>query len=368
MDSSFFGLHDGTNLSFNYLNVGAVRLWDVGVTWKAIETSPGIFNWTKFDSLVNAAVAEGAAITYVLGQVPSFYALAPTATPPLDKWEAYVRAVATRYKGRISHYQIWNEANSTNFFTGTTADMARMTKVAALAINSTDPAALVVAPSGPIRLAYMRNWYTDYYNEIVDGYHPWRWINAMGFSMYPLIDLGPEAMLDMMKKMSVLLVNVGVPSNKMIIHTSEINYDVETGTVPTLLSDVDQAAWTMRTYLVGAIGGFERVHWYRYDWGYDNGQPLANVYWTDPVDHDIVTVAGNAFNTIKNWMRPTFNGYTVNANGTYLANFGTKTIAWNPTMLDSVSGFDGLTKTKYDGSTNVISGKVNVGTTPVLLS
>jgi hypothetical protein len=368
VDKNFFGLHDATNLAYGNLNVGAVRLWDVGVTWKDLEKSPGVFDFTRMDTLVNAALAEGSAITYVFGRTPLFYASAYTAAPPLDKWEAYVRKVVTRYKGKISHYQIWNEANVRNFFTGTTADMARMTKVAALAVNQCDPAAIVVAPSGPVRDTYMRDWYTAYWNEIVDGYQPWRWTNAVGFSMYPDPDLGPEDMFSTSTKMRKIMTDCGMPASKQVFHASEINYDVETGGPVVLLPDADQAGYTMRTYLVGACAGFERVHWYRYDWGYTNGQPLGNTYWTDPVDHDIVTPAGQAFNTIKSWMSGSFGGYFVDANGTYQAKFGTSTIAWNPGGNISLSGFDGKTRTSYSGGTVTVVGNVTITPRPVLLS
>ena len=41
-------------------------------------------------------------------------------SPPADieDWRAYVRAVATRYKGRIRYWELWNEVNDKLFYSG----------------------------------------------------------------------------------------------------------------------------------------------------------------------------------------------------------------------------------------------------------
>jgi beta-glucosidase/6-phospho-beta-glucosidase/beta-galactosidase len=36
----------------------------------------------------------------------------------MDYWRTFVRAVATRYKGQIEAYEIWNEPNLKMFWTG----------------------------------------------------------------------------------------------------------------------------------------------------------------------------------------------------------------------------------------------------------
>jgi putative peptidoglycan lipid II flippase len=44
---------------------------------------------------------------------------AASAPKDLAAWDEWVKAVVTRYKGRITSYQIWNEANLENFYNGT---------------------------------------------------------------------------------------------------------------------------------------------------------------------------------------------------------------------------------------------------------
>lgn len=369
MNSNFFGLHDKSLYSYSHLNVGAVRLWDTGVTWKDIETSAGVFNFTRLDTQVNTALANGASITLVLGQTPAFYGSAPTVMPPQDKFENYVRAVASRYKGKIDYYQVWNEANNTMFFTGTPSDMARLTKIVYTAVRAYDSVAQIVAPSGPIRRTYQVGWYKNYFNSVIDGYQPYRWINCVGFSMYPLAGGGPEDMISLMGPVYDMMDAASVPVSKQIVHASEINYNVETGTAIDLASDSEQIAKVMRTYLVGAVGGFARLHWYRYDWGLDStGHPLGDTYLTDPHNFDSVSPAGLAFNRVQDWTAPGYNGYHITSGGTYVTHFGSKDILWNPTQTEGMAGYTGKKRTRQDGFVEIIdTAKTYIGQYPVMI-
>ena len=44
-------MHDGSMLAYDTLRYGSLRLWDAGVTWPDIETSPGVYDWSRLDSL-----------------------------------------------------------------------------------------------------------------------------------------------------------------------------------------------------------------------------------------------------------------------------------------------------------------------------
>src|SRR5258708_14422074 len=41
-------------------------------------------------------------------------------------WIDWVTAVVTRYKGKISYYEIWNEPNNTAMWQGTNAQLVRL--------------------------------------------------------------------------------------------------------------------------------------------------------------------------------------------------------------------------------------------------
>ncbi len=74
-----FGMTDFTPSTFPEASVGAVRLWDSGVTWRQIETSPGVFDFSRLDVAVSTARNRGADVLIVLGQTPKFHAVRPGA-------------------------------------------------------------------------------------------------------------------------------------------------------------------------------------------------------------------------------------------------------------------------------------------------
>jgi YD repeat-containing protein len=129
-------------------SLGSVRLWDAGVSWREIETKKGVYTWTRLDSLVKGALSRGQQILYVFGMTPTFYAQSPTtyssvdpnryypgmAQPPtqlggtdpsMAAYRAFVRALVTRYAGKITAYESWNEVNLTAYWQGT-ADQAAL--------------------------------------------------------------------------------------------------------------------------------------------------------------------------------------------------------------------------------------------------
>ncbi len=313
---TFFGLHDGSGQAYRHLNYGALRLWDAGVTWRNLETSAGHFNWTRLDALVSAAQAHHVEVTLVLGMTPSFYAAAQTEAPPnLGVFTRYVTAVMNRYKlfhGQrgIAAYQVWNEANISNFWTGTPAQMATMTSLVDQVRNTVDPGARVVAPSFAVRMKYQRVWMREYQRQLVDGHHVWDDYDVNALSLYPKPTYGhrtggPEDAMRLLGKVRGQLNAIGVPATKKIWAT-EVNYGVTGGGVAdstaTPISQHRQIANVLRTYLLGAAHGLTRVFWYRYDWGLVDGGTLGNTLLSDPTNFARVRAAGMAIRTAERWL------------------------------------------------------------------
>ena len=78
-------------------------------------------------------------ITYVLGSTPKWaqenppkgnypYGGTGSANPDKDVWKKWVKTVVQRYGASIDAYQIWNEANLSDFYDGTPKQMAKLTK------------------------------------------------------------------------------------------------------------------------------------------------------------------------------------------------------------------------------------------------
>ena len=112
-----------------------------------------------------------------------------SASPPKDlqEWREYVAAVATRYRGRITAYQIGNEPNLDEFWSGTPEQLRDLAATAIEAIRAADPGALIVAP-GPCvtslhTMARTRPWW-----QALQGLD----FDALALQWYPPKGTAPE--------------------------------------------------------------------------------------------------------------------------------------------------------------------------------
>src|SRR5262249_13080787 len=134
------------------------RLWDAGVTWAQLEPEPGKWQFDLLDRYTHLAAERHVDILLTLGltpawasarpEEPSAYGKGEAAEPrKLEDWERYVRTVATRYKGVIHNYEIWNEPNVKGTFTGSPQAMLQLGRVAYEVLKAVDPTVTVVSPS-----------------------------------------------------------------------------------------------------------------------------------------------------------------------------------------------------------------------------
>nr|BFE79779.1 hypothetical protein GCM10020093_023800 [Planobispora longispora] len=136
--------------------VGAVRFWDSGTRWASLEPRRGEYDWSTLDRLVAGAERARLPALFVLGGTPRGRRRRPAhpygdqsrAGPPEDlaDWEALVRALVTRYRGRLEAYELWVMGNDERFFTGDVTVLVEMTRRASRIIRRADPRAIVVCP------------------------------------------------------------------------------------------------------------------------------------------------------------------------------------------------------------------------------
>ncbi len=114
---------------------------------------PCISAWTKYDNIVELATQHGINIVARLDAPPKWAQSTPgDFAPPknLADFGDYVAAVATRYKGRIKFYQIWNEPNNYPEWGEQPVDPEAFTQLLCIAyqrIKQVDPDATVIAPA-----------------------------------------------------------------------------------------------------------------------------------------------------------------------------------------------------------------------------
>ena len=56
-------------------------------------------------------------------------------------WKDFITAIVTHVNGRIHHWEVWNEPQAANAWTGTHAQLVRMAQDARTIIQSVDPKA-----------------------------------------------------------------------------------------------------------------------------------------------------------------------------------------------------------------------------------
>jgi hypothetical protein len=136
-----------------------IRWFRAWLAWEFIEEAPGVYYWDGFDQFVAIAERYGIEVYPVLhGGTRPFMMPPPDQPlthssmisagyylpPDMTLWKNYVRALATRYKGRIRHYQMWNEADTRQFLYPFKAEAyAAWLKETAAVIRAVDPEALL---------------------------------------------------------------------------------------------------------------------------------------------------------------------------------------------------------------------------------
>lgn len=159
----YFGLHihDGIDQRRPWPNVtfDTWRLWDIGMVWVTLEPSDDEWNLHKLDKAIRTAEEKGISLLVTLGQTPTWCAAKPyryspygkkdsTTRPPKDikYWEDYIRTIATKYKGKIKYWELWNEPDLYWFYSGTIKEMVNLYKVAYAIIKSINPESIVLSP------------------------------------------------------------------------------------------------------------------------------------------------------------------------------------------------------------------------------
>jgi hypothetical protein len=348
----FFGMHiNNPNSPFPStvgVPVAGVRLWDTQTSWATTNTSAGNYDWSSFDFRVNQALSNKADVLYDFARTPSWaqcassntacgsgdttivcaYATIPSeggpgeCFPPDDlnvdgsgrnqHWIDWVTAVVSRYKGKISYYEIWNEPNNTAMWQGTNSQLVRLAGDARCIIvgdrgcnsqssytqKGIDPSAKVLTPGwgNPIDsiVPYLA---TPLNGGIGTGVS---FADIAAFHGYPG-QSPPEQVLKMFNTLSAPLQGSNMP-----VFDTEGSWGAS-GSVPSISDPDQQAAFTARYLLVQQSAGVQRLYWYGWDYiRSDNGD-----LWTPSG----LTLAGAAYQQTELWVSGATLSTPCSANG-----------------------------------------------------
>ena len=370
------------------LTFHALRLHDAGVTWAAIETSRGAYNWTRLDDWVQLAESKGFDLLLTVEDTPQWASSAPGRTncqysqygqggcampANIQDYIDFVTAVVTRYKGQIAYYEGWNEANTgwmapgarttftgAPYFVGTQQDLVTLQKNLYQVVKSVDPAAQVSSPS-----------FTDQQQGVTDvntllNAGACAYFDIMGFHYYTQGG-PPENIPPLVNQISQAL-----KSNNC---GSKLLWDTEIGWgSPKSFPAFSAPGFLARTYLLGWNAGLQRLYWYAY-----NNLTFDVFFLNNPLGY--LNAAAFAYENVESWMvGSTFSGCSQSSAGIYTctATDSTGNLEWfvwyaNPStqagdtevMFSVPSSWNVAEAVDINGNRVPASGNVWVGPDPI---
>lgn len=282
---------------------GAIRLWDSGVSWRELEPSAGQINWAPLDSAVAKAQAMGAQdIMWVHGSPPQWAAKHPAAkgiygpgtssAPEEQPYLDILTKIAERYKGRITSYQVWNEANIKIFYRGSAQYLAELTGKAKEVLAKADPAAKLVGASTTVR---SKGPVKDFFEQYAAALAGQNWpLDAMAVHLYPPAEYGPDARVKYIRLMKTWLAARGWSGQ---LWDTEINYGDrrDFAKVKVAIPQSIAPGYVARTYLDSLALDIARVYWYSWN---------DHILGIDQIDEGTGAIlpAGTAYLTIQEWL------------------------------------------------------------------
>jgi len=293
--ASYFGMHihrADTTTPWPPLQFASLRLWDTGTTWSDIEPRRGEWRFDTLDRLVALADEHRVNVILTFGRTP-LWAIAAGATaandpyrqssPPahMADWQEFVTEVATRYKGRIAGYEIWNEPNLREYYDGSPETLVEMTRIASQAIHRVDPGARVLSPSATTTAGLP--WLEAFLSAGGGSY-----VDVIAYHLYVIPD-PPERMVALVLAIRELMSRHGV---------ARPLWDTETGWAKpkTFSSDAEQSAYVARALLLAWAAGVDRFYWYAWD---NRNWVTLNLSTGDDYRP---TLAAASYETTQRWM------------------------------------------------------------------
>lgn len=340
------------------------------VFWADIEPQPNHWYFDLLDKYVSWSQAHETQILLQLAYTPRWASSTPDAptdveatNPPglsgtprnMEDWKNYVKTVATRYKGRIHDWEIWNEPNRPQSWTGSVDTLVEMTREAAAILKQIDPTNIVVSPAVTETRGLT---YLDAYLAKGGG----KYVDAIGFHFYVGRE-PPEAMVTLIGGVEKILAKHGLSTKPL--------WSTEAGWLgPDLLPPGTQAAYLARAYILSWASGVSRFYWYA--WENHHGTRIELV----GPDNGTLTPAGKAFGIIQTWMTgAVLTGCTAARNGVWTCGLerGNRTshLVWSTggeTSFPVPAAWQAQEANSLDGSQRPIKGHAILAeNSPVLL-
>jgi hypothetical protein len=274
--ASFFGMHihrPGPQ-TWPQVPFAEWRLWDsTNTVWYLLEPRPGMWNFSQLDADVAMAEQHKVGLLLTLGRTAPWATMRPNDPPPWlpggaapprneEDWKTYVRTVAIRYQGRIQAYEIWNEPNLKESYTGTPEQLVALAKDAYSIIHEVDPRAVVVSPG--VIGDYGLSWFNRYL-DLGGG----RFADVIAYHFYT--GGTPERSAQIIRQVRDSMQKHGIDKPLWNTESGWVNQsqfeDVRfpEGSGKRVITSEEALAYVMRSYLLDWASGVSRLYWYDWD-------------------------------------------------------------------------------------------------------
>ena len=294
----FVGMHTlSPTRHWPALRFGSIR--PAGASWGALEPARGQFDWHSLDTWAAEAQSHHVQLDYVFVNTPRWASTRPdeacigkkvgcAAPPNLDDWAEFVTALVTRYRGKISSYELWNEPNGSGFWTGTPKQMVELAARAYPIIKSIDPSAIVTTPAvSSSGWPLSHDAWLDQYLAAGGGKFAdvIAWHGYAGRNDRPA--LPPEGLSEQIKALRNVLAKHGL--SQLPIWNTEGGW----GKDAQLPDQNAQAAFVTKWFLINFTNGIARAYWYQWD------NPEWGTLWREGSG---MTPAGKAAEQVVDWL------------------------------------------------------------------
>ena len=351
--------------------IGGMRLWDTDTTWYELEPSKGIYNWSTLDGYLSLAQAHNIDVLYTFGGTPLWGAsgsspncgYAPvnpgSCYPPtnIQDWDNFVTALVVHSAGKIKYWEVWNEANLSEYWTGDVPTLATLAQHAYKIIKAANPNAVVLSPSSTGAATDIGNFLNTYFSSgglpYSDGVAFHGYVNYNGPS-------APEGVLDLLTAVKISMASFGIAGKPIWDTEGSWGLDIN------LPNSVNQQGYLARQFLVQLSAGVSRFYWYAWN------DTATGTLWTTSSG---IQPAAVAYGQVYNWIvgATISNPCTMASNSTWTCTLtrsgGYQAVAiWNSAATTSYTP-----ATQYKqyrdlaGHTNSVNGSVAIGYNPILL-
>jgi hypothetical protein len=307
--STLFGMsaHDGVlyGTPWPTMTITGMRLWDSHVAWGQINTAKGVYDWSTLDSWTSAAKSHNAGLIYTFGWTPGWASSKSNDSscdmangacdPPSDlnsdgtgsdqHFIDFVTAIA-KHAPSITYWEMWNTPHDIKQWTGTTAQLVRMTQDANTYIKKYVSGAKIISPANG-QLSYT---YPGANCTMPDKLGTFlaaggsKYIDIVGFHTY--YDTVPEHVIGVVQCYQSIMATYKISG--LPLWSTEGAWGLDSA----LSGGTNQAGYLARLYLLLWSNGVARHYWY--DWNDDRTGTLES--------GGKANTAGTAYSKVESWM------------------------------------------------------------------